>query len=32
VKKSNKQIDIMDLLKPPASQNQRFTTKHASRR
>ena len=29
MKKSNKQLDIMDLLKPPASQNQRFTTKHA---
>ena len=29
MKKSNKQFDIMDLLKPPTSQNQRFTTKHA---
>lgn len=29
MKKSNKQLDLMDLLKPPVMQNQRFTTKHA---
>ena len=30
MKKANKQqIDLMDLLKPPVSQNSRFTTKHA---
>jgi ATP-dependent Clp protease, protease subunit len=29
LKKQNKQLDLMDLLKPPVNQNQRFTTKHA---
>ena len=29
MKKSNKQIDLMDLLKPPVNQNQRVLTKQA---